>query len=208
MTDTKQHELSQRELLIEAILGVRTPDGRGLVGIWGREVCQVCGELGDYVGHWPAVASHCGEQFHCIAHAHPAQEIPKQPWATRHCEICTRALPTAALRRSRHCWICRACDTPGASDDELDERLQRLGRARFLDVRCPDELGLLGWLNRQYSLAGGLDPLIQGGAYAEEVSELDEVCRLLAELAESLGDVASGLRAREEAGEGEVDGQS
>ena len=200
MTDTRRDELGQRELLIEAILGVRTPDGSGLAGIWGREVCQVCGELGDYVGYWPAVCSHQGGQFHCIGHEHPPKRIPQQPWTTRHCEVCTRAFPLAELRRSGHRWVCRACDSPASSDDELDARLKRLARARFLDARCPDELSLLSWLNRQYSLAGGLNRL-SGGDHDEEVTELDEVRRLLGELADGLGDVASSLRARDEAGE-------
>lgn len=197
MTDTKQHGLDQRELLIEAILGVRTPDGKARVGIWGREVCQVCGELGDYVGHWPAVTSHMSGQFNCRAHEHAGEELPPKPWTTRHCEVCRRVRAVEDMRQAAHRWICAGCDLPGSSEEDLSERLQRVVSARFLDARCPDELSLVGWLNRQYAMAEGLKRVFDGGGHVDEVTELDEARRLLGELAESLGDVAESLRARD-----------
>lgn len=202
MTDTKQDGLDQRELLIEAILGVRSPDGKANVGIWGRKVCQVCGELGDYVGHWPAVASHMSRQFNCIAHGHAREEIPDRPWDTRYCEVCRRSLPTEELRQAGSQWICRSCDVAGTTDDERQTRLKRLASRRFLDERCADELSLLGWLNRQYSLAGGLAGVFDGGPHAGEIAELEDVRRLLGELAADVSDVADALRARSQ-GEGD-----
>ena len=130
----------RRERVVRRVLSLRTPDGAG-VGIWGAEVCQVCGELGTYHGWAGATASHRGGVFVAPRHAHglissaERRVLIDRGW--RFCGICaTRVTRVHALRSP----VCAAC----AETAELPQApLRELERRRYLDLVHPTLDGLL-----------------------------------------------------------------
>ena len=116
--------------LIDEILEVT---GRAQRGIWGVEVCQLCGRPGEFSGWAGAVASHRAGQFVALAHRHGSLDDVAARLAAgdvRWCEWCAR--PIAHQRERR---LCSDCEGHGGAG-ELDREV----RARWLRARDTAEL--------------------------------------------------------------------
>ena len=134
----------ERERIIEAILAHPW-------GIYGCEVCQLCGQLGTFSGYASAVGGHHGGEFVSLSHGHvvPAAkgvygsaEFARlrsllSEGERRFCEICRRALlrsDACAARGGK--WLCATC----AAVPDRDEDLSRLSRRRYMAAMSDAEL--------------------------------------------------------------------
>jgi hypothetical protein len=82
-----------RDEMIDRILA-------GTGGIFGTEVCQICGKLGTYRGLCGAMASHGGtalaEEFIPPWHGHRRGHVPKKQ-TLRYCEVCLQRVAGVAV---------------------------------------------------------------------------------------------------------------
>ena len=141
----------ERERLTQAIVA----DRRG--GIYGAEVCQVCGEIGVYEGFFGALGSHREGEFVCFHHSDEERAMLKGRDA-RFCEQCLMRVSRAeALRVGQH-WLCRVCaNDPAKRDDGASHPLSGLSRRRYLDGRSDSTIRRWGHavLRRQASREPG-----------------------------------------------------
>jgi hypothetical protein len=158
------------------------------VGIFGTEVCQLCGELGTFSGWVTAWASHHrseprSREFADPRHGHgPHAEreaaLARQPH--RFCEVCGRQvtreerLPTG----KRLCAGCRSELEDAHRGADLTEVLAALARRRYLEQKTTEELR-------------SLDLNLAAAAFDEELNRTSGLERLALE-------ASRGQRAREE----------
>jgi hypothetical protein len=117
-------------------------------GIYGAEVCQVCGEIGVYEGFYGALGSHWGGQFVCLRHHHSDEERAiLKGRGERFCEQCLiRVSRTGALRLGHSWWLCRACaNDPAWRDDGAADPLRELSKRRYLDRRSDTRIRRWGY---------------------------------------------------------------
>ena len=151
-----------RERIISNILSRRTRDGGG-VGIYGAEVCQLCGEIDTFSGWAAAMGVHfpfnrgpsefvCGEcrrklipvGVYAVGRRSDAVVRSLEARAHRYCESCATAVPRAPrFRAGRSRWVCDVCRerlTAGGAD--AADQLGELVRRRYLErtLRTDDEL--------------------------------------------------------------------
>jgi hypothetical protein len=123
----------ERARLIQAVLDYRDEDGFAS-GIYGVEVCQLCGEIGTFQGWATAVGSHLAGEFVGPGHRHPPatdsglRELLADRDA-RFCEVCRKAVRRQEARRVGRYWLCANCDPARISP-----------RRRYLELRSDAEL--------------------------------------------------------------------
>jgi hypothetical protein len=97
---------AKREQAIEQILGVRSKWDAG-VGIYGADVCALCGQLDTFSGWAMATyGCHIGPHREYVCRACWRRIVPKSEWGIS----AQHGLITAALRESkvRYCRLCQA----------------------------------------------------------------------------------------------------
>jgi hypothetical protein len=136
-------DAAELERLIDALAKDKRATSR--CGIYGVEVCQLCGELATFRGWASAMGWHwCGE-FVALQHGHVEPDKPytysdrefahlrklleKAP--DRFCELCLRRVPREQARRAGHYWLCPDCPDPPFA-------LWALAKLRYLE-RGSDE---------------------------------------------------------------------
>ena len=142
---------AERERLIEAILDHRDEDSFGS-GIYGVEVCQLCGKTGTFSGWAAAMGSHFAGEFVPFSHRHDRPDTGPQGGDEsagldaisrvrellaerdeRYCEVCGQPVRKQEGKRDGH-WLCATCE-PGM--------LIRGARRRNLERKTDEEL--LAW---------------------------------------------------------------
>jgi hypothetical protein len=140
-----------RERVIANILAKRTAGGLK-PGVYGAEVCQLCGRIRTFAGFITAMALHCGGDFVCwpCRRAITGQSgINSETTALVHerlerhlhrvCWVCCRHVLSGERRRTRHGWACTSC----AAKVEADApELRDLGRRRYLELTYPTDESL------------------------------------------------------------------
>ena len=104
----------ERARLIQAALDRRDEHGFGS-GIYGTEVCQVCGEFGTFTGWATAMGSHFSAEFVGPGHGHGplADSGLRELLAARDerfCEVCRQPVRRQDARRVGRYWLCATCD--------------------------------------------------------------------------------------------------
>lgn len=174
-----------RERLIGKLLKRR-------VGIFGTEICQLCGDLGSFSGWISAWASHHGptRDFVDSAHGHGphgehAVALARQ--AHRFCGRCARRTSRGDLLRSgrRLCENCRSELEQAHPAADLDQLLAPLARRRHLERKTTVELRELdaslasAELDHKLDEATGLERLVleasRGRRAREELARLSEL---------------------------------
>lgn len=123
---------SERDEIIEGILASHS-------GIFGTEVCQLCGRLGNFAGYNTALISHfAASEFTALDHGHPhdlerrAELLRRQ--AHRYCEVCQTKVPRSSAPRAGSHWLCDACaGDPAHRDEDASYPLRDLVRRRYLE---------------------------------------------------------------------------
>lgn len=148
-----------RERLIDRI--VSKGHGEPAVGIFGAQICQLCGRLDTYSGLYGAMGSHCGpdREFVCygcrVAHPQPTglavldQEATRAKFVgqdSRHCEICRAQIAGEPRNRYRHAeqerggvWLCPGCVAAVRATDptaQLPAVVADLTRRRYVEMTC------------------------------------------------------------------------
>jgi len=105
-------------------------------GIYGGEVCQVCGEFGTFMGLWGAVASHRHGPFTGgVRHRHDDQEVAEvKRHCSRLCEVCRARVRRGPESRCARWWLCPTCrETVAreAPERKASDLLHRLSRWRY-----------------------------------------------------------------------------
>jgi hypothetical protein len=132
-----------RERVIANILAKRTAGGLK-PGVYGAEVCQLCGRIRTFAGFITAMALHCGGDFVCwpCRRAITGQSgINSETTALVHerlerqlhrvCWVCCRHVLSGERRRTRHGWACPPC---GAKVEADVPEVRDLGRRRYLEL--------------------------------------------------------------------------
>ena len=126
-----------RERIIRHILDVHA-------GIYGAEVCQVCGEIGTYRSLAGAYKRHYKFRAEFIGrHGHSAAEVEKAMRGRhRFCEVCrTRFVPKTDNRVGYHRVRDTCLHEIGARDPNRPvlDAIRRLTRRRYIDLECPTD---------------------------------------------------------------------
>ena len=151
-----------RERVIRHILGTNA-------GIYGAEVCQMCGEIRTFRHLWIAQFTHSGPDFLCTGCIRTFKPDPNEIGTSftvardafkelrkrrsRMCELCRSTIEDAD--RDRHAygpsvpkWVCPPCSERVLSEHGSEwphDLLRDLSRRRFLEIRCPTDDELRGW---------------------------------------------------------------
>jgi hypothetical protein len=147
-----------RGRLIAAILAVRDAGTGQRPGIYGAEVCQICGGIGTFSGLVGAMSCHASgtRDFFCrrcptqpsapdgtrldlnASRAWAVAELERQPH--RFCAVCTTRIERRPENLQDDAWLCAACRT--ALGDDRRQALRDLVRRRYIDLVCrtDDEL--------------------------------------------------------------------
>jgi ribosomal protein L37AE/L43A len=141
---------AERERIIQAIVESGS-------GIFGTEVCQICGQLGSYRGWADATGNHMSGEFVPFAHGHvPPDDTLPSGWAAygeaayahvrelldarreRFCELCRRSLRRREDRRAGRYWLCDACRAAGGE-------VKISPRRRYLEHEVQEDEALRRW---------------------------------------------------------------
>ncbi len=159
----------EREQAIDGILAIRSGSSTGNVGIYGADVCALCGEIGTFRG-WAKAMFGCHYGPHrelvcdeCRGSLIPAGEtgvsehdrlIGAELAASdvRYCRLCQDQMqrhPSWGVERSRFVRLCKPCrlalNAEGLTDlDEIAEMLREFTRRRYLELLDGDELKRMG----------------------------------------------------------------
>ncbi len=141
MEESMAHKRRRRERLLKEL----ATGPLGSVGIFGAEICQVCGALDTYSGWAGAMAAHRHGIFVGPHHEHPPEAVEQA--------------------RREPCRFCEIC----AHRDDVTE-LEKLGRATFVHRRCRGAV-VTGRARRSYldSVFADTDDLAQ---MADNLDEL------------------------------------
>ena len=124
----------ERARLTTAILAPST-------GIFGAEICQVCGKVGTFSGWAGAMGSrhYVGSAFVANGHGHDRQssEAVLRGRPERFCSLCGTSTEPENARLVEHSWLCRTC-AGELPEDAAADLLGQLARRRYLDL-CDDE---------------------------------------------------------------------
>src|ERR1700674_4398942 len=99
-------EPTERERLIQLILDQRDKDGVAW-GIYGVEVCQLCGAIGTFTGWAAAVGNHFAGEFVPFSHGHvPPDSGPHGDYNSFGHDAFSRVRELLAERDERFCEVC------------------------------------------------------------------------------------------------------
>lgn len=131
--------LGERERIVQGILA-------STWGIYGMEVCQLCGKLSTYSGWASAIGSHRHREFLCSRHRKsPGAQRTLAATATRWCELCQARVTRSSAERVRSYWLCAECAPDVDAVDDRSRLLHDVGRRRYLEARCVSDRKLLEW---------------------------------------------------------------
>ena len=159
----------KRERLVEAILEARSEYGGTGVGIYGADVCALCGEIGTFRGWAKAMfGCHYGPHKEFVCDECRRGLIPSgETGASEHNRLVTAALKASDVRYCRCCqeqiqrhpgWgvdrarfvrLCKPCrlalNAAGLTDDnEIKDLLHERVRRRYLELLDPEQLREMG----------------------------------------------------------------
>ncbi len=126
-----------RERIIRHILGTHG-------GIYGAEVCQVCGEVGTYFSLAGARIRHLGYPYEFVGeHGHSAAEV-KSALGSRHryCEVCGTRFNLGDESRLGYNPVCDACRHEIGERERgrpAHEVVTELTRRRYIDLKHPTD---------------------------------------------------------------------
>ncbi len=128
----------RRELLMRELT-----DGRlTSIGIFGADVCQICGKIDTFWGLMGAMSSHHRGVFVGSSHRHDEEDVTAALAAhVRYCEVCLELVPTAELSpvRQRFVFLHEQC---APRHDRV------LSRRRYCDIKFPAAGDLALFLDR------------------------------------------------------------
>jgi len=137
----------ERERIIKGIATHRGSDGRLRTGIYGAEVCQLCGEIGAFSGFASAVGSHFSmREFVAASHRHPGDFHTYSELLDgrdhRFCELCRESVRRDVAQKFGHYWLCAGCaaDWLDKHGDDPADALNVLARCRYVALRSDDEV--------------------------------------------------------------------
>jgi len=130
---------SERDLLIDRVLAKSR-------GIYGCEVCQLCGRLGGYSSYFGAFTSHfAGCEFVASGHRHPkdfgrrGELLAKRD--SRYCEVCQTKVSRSSAHPVGNHWLCDTCVAdPTRWDPDATYPFVRLFGRRYVEGLSDDEL--------------------------------------------------------------------
>jgi hypothetical protein len=164
--------IGDRARLIDSILGTRTSwGGGGGVGVYGADVCALCGRIGTFRG-WIMAAYGCHfgphNEFVCgrcrkrlipkgesaLSEQHRLVEAALTESNIRFCRLCQRQIerhPRRGSRRGRLPRICAGCrdelrDRGITGDEEIVAALRLGVRRRFLELLDDSQLEAMSGL--------------------------------------------------------------
>ena len=138
------YEMSHGELMVD-----RTRMIEAIVaeapGIYGAEVCQVCGQIGTFSGWASAVGSHFGKdhQFIASGHRHPKHTRRQlDDRSRRHCEVCCTPVTRELAQAVSYHWLCDACSRTLTPSPErgLAGAVTGLVMRRYIDMQSDEHL--------------------------------------------------------------------
>jgi hypothetical protein len=138
---------AERERLILALIDSDS-------GIFGCEVCQLCGRLGMFSGYAGAMGTHLWGEFVPFGHgSHDREEARKKLEASdrRFCEVCRTRVSRSNAYRAGSYWLCALCvSDPKNRDENADFPLKYLSKRRYIERKSDEEI-------RAWAKVAGLD---------------------------------------------------